>query len=187
MLNKNQIRKKYFKIRKLKYYEVSNNYFNPLTNFFNKKFKNKKINLSFYYPSNCEVNILKFFHAVKKKKNIITLLPSIVKKNDMSFYRWNFLDILKVNKYGMLEPFFTKKNIIPDILLVPLLAFDKKNNRLGYGKGYYDRYLNKYLNKNKNIMTIGIAFAFQKYNKIPSTKQDVKLNYILTENGMNKL
>jgi 5,10-methenyltetrahydrofolate synthetase len=47
----------------------------------------------------------------------------------------------------MLEPFFTKKNIIPDILLVPLLAFDRKNNRLGYGKGYYDRYLNKYLNR----------------------------------------
>ena len=76
------------------------------------------------------------------------------------------------------------KKTIPNIILVPLLAFDSKKNRLGYGKGYYDRYLQKYLNNYKNILTIGIAFSFQKHHKLPVTNNDVKLNYILTEKGI---
>ena len=72
----------------------------------------------------------------------------------------------------------------PDIMLIPLLAFDSDNNRLGYGGGYYDRYLNKYLKDRQNILTIGIAFSFQKFNKLPITNKDMKLNYILTEKGI---
>ncbi len=73
------------------------------------------------------------------------MLPAITTKNNMKFYKWKFLDSLKVNKHGMLEPSETKKNIIPNVALVPRLAFDKNNHRLGYGKGYYDKFLNKYL------------------------------------------
>ena len=69
-------------------------------------------------------------------------------------------------------------------MLVPILAFDKQNYRLGYGKGFYDRYLNKYLDKFKNILTVGVAFSFQKYHKLPRDKNDVKLRYILTEKGL---
>ena len=69
-------------------------------------------------------------------------------------------------------------------MLVPLLAYDNKKNRLGYGKGFYDRYLKKYLKKYKNILTIGIAFSFQKHHKLPVFNNDVKLNYILTEKGI---
>ena len=103
----------------------------------------------------------------------------------MAFYEWKNKDILKINKYGMLEPEVLTKKEVPDIMLVPLLAFDKKNNRLGYGGGFYDRYLNKYLNTFKNIMTVGIAFSFQRYHKLPVSKDDVKLNYVLTEKGFN--
>ena len=67
-------------------------------------------------------------------------------------------------------------------MLVPLLAFDRLNNRLGYGKGFYD----KFLSTRKKIKTIGVAFSFQKYNKLPVTKLDIKLNYILTEKGLQK-
>ena len=66
-------------------------------------------------------------------------------------------------------------------MLVPLLAFDNRNNRLGYGKDITIDILNKYLKKHKNILTIGIAFSFQKYHKIPVSNNDIKLNYILTE------
>ena len=104
----------------------------------------------------------------------------------MNFYKWDKNSVLQINKFGILEPISTKKSIIPDIMLVPLLAFDKFNNRLGYGKGYYDNYLNKYLKIKKNILRIGIAFSFQKYKKLPSHKNDVKLNYILTEKGLLK-
>ena len=75
----------------------------------------------------------------------------------------------------------------PDLILVPLVAFDSKLNRIGYGKGYYDKYLSKFLVKNKKkILTIGVAFSFQKYNKLPTSKFDVKLDYILTERGLKK-
>ena len=69
-------------------------------------------------------------------------------------------------------------------MIVPLLVFDKYKNRLGYGKGFYDRYLQKYLKKYKKIITIGIAFSFQKYHILPAANNDVKLNYILTEKGI---
>jgi 5-formyltetrahydrofolate cyclo-ligase len=67
---------------------------------------------------------------------------------------------------------------------VPLLAFDKNKNRLGYGKGFYDRYLKKYLKKNKKILTVGIAFSFQEYKNLPVNKNDYKLDYIITEKGI---
>ena len=101
----------------------------------------------------------------------------------MYFSTWKNNEVLKVNKYGMLEPFKQIKNV-PNIMLIPLLAFDKKKYRLGYGKGFYDRYLNKYLKTFKNILTVGVAFSFQKHHKLPVNNMDVKLNYILTEKGI---
>ena len=103
----------------------------------------------------------------------------------MNFFSWKKNEVLQVNKYGILEPLKLKQNV-PDIMLVPLLAYDKNKYRLGYGKGFYDRYLNKYLKKFKNITTIGVAFSFQKYHKLPVNDKDVKLNYILTEKGIYK-
>ncbi len=120
---------------------------------------------------------------LRHKKNITTLLPSVSKGNKMNFYKWNYLDPLKINQYGIPEPYKSGKIYEPNIILVPLLAFDNKKNRLGYGKGYYDKFLTKYLKVNKNTLTIGVAFSFQKYNKLPIFKNDVKLNYILTEKG----
>jgi 5-formyltetrahydrofolate cyclo-ligase len=84
----------------------------------------------------------------------------------------------------MLEPIKSKQSI-PEVMLVPLLVFDSDKYRLGYGKGFYDRYLNRYLKKFKKILTIGVAFSFQKYHKLPRNNKDVKLNYILTEKGIH--
>ena len=98
---------------------------------------------------------------------------------------WRYLDPLNVNSFGMLEPSIKTKPQIPDLMLVPLLAFDRQNNRIGYGKGFYDKFLNKFLKK-KNILTIGVAFLFQKYNKLPVSNLDIKLDYVLTEKGLHK-
>jgi len=117
-------------------------------------------------------------------KNQKILLPITEKKNNMNFFQWDKNQVLFVNKYGMLEPEKTDAKI-PNLILVPLLAFDKYKYRLGYGKGFYDRYLNKYLKNFKDILTVGVAFSFQKYHKLPRNKFDVKLNFILTEKGIN--
>ena len=68
----------------------------------------------------------------------------------MNFFSWKKNHVLLVNNYGMLEPLKSKVKI-PNLLLVPILAFDRDKYRLGYGKGFYDRYLNKYLKKIYNI------------------------------------
>ena len=96
----------------------------------------------------------------------------------MDFFKWSVKDLLSINKYGIPEP-ITDKIVSPNILLVPLVAFDKHLNRVGYGGGFYDRYLER-VKKIKNIMTIGLAYSFQKVKKIPVNKYDIKLDFIVT-------
>ena len=181
MHQKNLVRKKYFLVRKKKYYEINKDFFIPCVDLMKSKLK-KNFKLALYYPSSFEINVLKLLEIsyVSKQK---LLLPKIEGSNKMNFFPWKKNEVLKINKYGMLEPIKTTKSI-PNIILVPLLAFDDNKHRLGYGKGFYDRYLNKYLKKYKNILTIGVAFSFQKYHKLPISIMDVKLNYILTEKGI---
>jgi len=96
----------------------------------------------------------------------------------MDFFSWSIKDPLSINKYGIPEP-TSNKVMYPSILLVPLLAFDKHFNRIGYGGGFYDRYIKK-IKKNKKITTIGLAYSFQKVREIPTDKYDMKLDFIIT-------
>jgi len=182
MRQKKTVRKKYHLLRKKKYYEISKNFFIPFLDLIKSKFKKKKFKLGIYYPSSFEINVLKLleFNYISNQ-NI--LLPIIKENNSMNFFPWKKNEVLQVNKFGMLEPIKSNLNV-PNVMLVPLLVFDSNKYRLGYGKGFYDRYLNKYLKKFKNILTIGVAFSFQKHHKLPINNDDVKLNYILTEKGI---
>ena len=179
------IRKKALINRKKKYFEISSNFFDPLIQLLRKQKKNSIKTLSLYYPASYEVNVLSLLQLIKKIK-IKILLPIIKPNSQMNFVEWKYLDPLKINKFGMLEPCLINKPLIPDLMLVPLLAFDSDNNRLGYGKGFYDKFLNKFLRNRKKIITIGVAFLFQKYNKLPVSNLDIKLDYIITEKGIQK-
>ena len=186
MQQKYLLRRKYYSLRKKKYYEIDKNFFSPFVDLIKPKVKKNLFNLALYYPSSFEINVLKILELnFISKKNL--LLPIIEKNNLMNFFPWKKNDTLLVNKYGMLEPSLNLKPNVPDVMLLPLLAFDTKNNRLGYGKGYYDNFLNKYLKKNKKILTIGVAFSFQKYDKLPTSSTDVSLDYVLTEKRMQKV
>ena len=182
MQKKNLVRKKYQLLRKKKYYEIDKLFFIPFLKLIKSKFKKKKIKLALYYPSFFEINVLKLleFNYISKQS---LLLPIIEEKNLMNFFSWKKNEVLQVNKYGILQPIKSEQHV-PNIMLVPLLAFDKNKYRLGYGKGFYDRYLNKYLKKFKKILTIGVAFSFQKHHNLPVNSKDVKLDYILTEKGI---
>jgi len=182
MLQKTQLRKKYLTLRKKKYFDVDKNFFLPLLKLIRSKLKKKIIKIALYYPSNFELNVLKIIEF----NNILAqdiLLPVIDKNNHMNFFSWKKNDVLFINKFGILEP--TKAQVkVPDIILVPILAFDKNKYRLGYGKGFYDRYLNKYFKQFKNILTVGVAFSFQRHHKLPVNQNDAKLNFIITEKGI---
>jgi len=179
MDRKSLIRREYLSKRRKKYFEINKFFFTPLIQLIKKKYRRKKVNISLYYPSSHEVNLLKILE-VEYFKKMNFLLPIIEENNSMNFFKWKKKDILYLNRYGIPEPIRSKK-IVPSIILVPLLAFDKKKNRLGYGKGFYDKYLNKH---NKKILTIGIAFSFQKHQKLPVNVNDFKLDYIITERGI---
>ena len=79
----------------------------------------------------------------------------------MNFFSWRKNDVLFINQYGILEPSKSKVKI-PDVILVPILAFDKNKYRLGYGKGFYDRYLNKYLKRFKKYFNCRCCFFISK-------------------------
>ncbi|WP_415323635.1 5-formyltetrahydrofolate cyclo-ligase [Candidatus Pelagibacter sp. Uisw_127] len=150
--------------------------FNEIIKILKKEKINKKI-IGGYYPVNFEIDDLLLLKKFEKNKFKISL-PVIKKNFQMDFYKWSFSEILKVNKYGIPEP-ETKNIIYPDILLVPLVAFDKNLNRLGYGGGYYDRLIKK-LSKKKNIIKIGLALSIQEIDKVPINVYDQKLDYIVT-------
>ena len=150
--------------------------FNKIIKILKKEKITKKI-IGGYYPVNFEIDDLTLLRKFEKNRFDISL-PIIEKNFQMDFYKWSFSDPLKVNRYGIPEPEI--KNIVyPDILLIPLLAFDKNLNRLGYGGGYYDRLIRK-LSKKKKIIKIGLAFSVQEIDKVPINVYDQKLDYIVT-------
>ena len=97
----------------------------------------------------------------------------------MNFFEWSTNDPLVINKFGIPEPISGMVKY-PDVLLVPIVAFDKNFNRIGYGGGFYDRYIKKIRKQKKKVLTIGFAYSFQKVKKIPTNNYDIKLDFIIT-------
>ena len=181
--DKSYLRNRFLFQRKRKHLSVKKFNFGLIFNLIEKHFFKRKIIIAGYYPSSYEVNILNFLEEASKKKFRI-VLPVIKSSNSMSFKSWIFKEPLYVNKFGILEPNIKEKEIIPDLIMVPLVAFDKQLNRIGYGKGYYDRSLKKISKIKKKTIFLGVAYSFQQYKKIPIKKHDFKLDYIFTEQGI---
>jgi len=179
---KSKLRKKILKTREKNIKKNIQINFDQIIKILKKKKITKGI-VGGYYPVNFEVDDLEILKKFKKKKFKISL-PIIKKNFQMNFYRWSFLEPLRINKHGIPEP-ETKNIVYPDIILIPLVAFDKNLNRLGYGGGYYDRLIIK-LSKKKKIMKIGLAFPCQKIDKVPTNVYDQKLDYIVTNESIIK-
>jgi len=176
------IRKKLLKKRKFGYND------NQKINF-SKIFKillNKNIKkgvIGGYYPVNYEIDDLDILREFEKNKYKISL-PVIQKNKKMHFYNWSFKKFLTINSYGIPEP-DRNKIVYPDVLLVPMVAFDNKRFRLGYGGGYYDRYISSIKDK-KHFISIGLAFDFQKVKRLPINKFDKKIDIVVTNKKIYK-
>ena len=175
-MNKSEIRKKILKIRKQNKDKNLKINFKDILKIINKIKSNDKL-IGGYYPYNYEVDVIEILKKFEKQKYYISL-PKIEKNYQMNFFTWSTKKPLIINKYGIPEP-ITNKIVYPNIIFVPLVAFDKNLNRVGYGGGFYDRYL-KRIKKNKKIITIGLAYSFQKIKKVPINKYDIKLDFVVT-------
>ena len=181
-MSKENLRKKLINLRKtnLKEKDITFIQFQKILKKLNLK---NKINIGGYYPINSEIGCLDILEKLEKN-NFKISLPITSKKNNMNFFEWSFKDSLKVSNLGIPEP-IAKKKVYPDILIVPLVGFDKNKFRLGYGGGFYDRYISKVI-KIKKMITVGFAFSFQETLKIPTNEFDQKLDIILTNKGIVK-
>jgi len=101
----------------------------------------------------------------------------------LKFRGWASDDRLRRGRLGILEPPPDAAELVPDILLVPLAAFDRLGHRIGYGAGHYDRTLAQ-LRALKAITAIGLAFAAQEVEAVPALLHDAALDYVLTETQM---
>ncbi len=93
---------------------------------------------------------------------------------------WHFGAPLASGQWGIREPMPDAPEVAPDILIVPLAAFDRQGHRIGYGAGYYDLTINA-LRAKKKMVAVGIAYAAQEIPKVPATERDARLDLVLTE------
>ncbi|MDD3027862.1 MAG: 5-formyltetrahydrofolate cyclo-ligase [Erysipelotrichaceae bacterium] len=176
-MDKNELRssmmKKRGELSALEHCNLSNIIFNKVIH--DERFLNAH-HVGLYVSFKNEVDTLKLIDFCLSHGKRVSV-PRVSGKT-MDFYEIKNKDELKPGTFGVLEPTtgaITDKNSI-DIIYVPLLAYDRSNHRVGYGKGYYDNYLNGYCN-----LTIGLAFSFQMVDSFVTNPFDFPLNFIYNE------
>jgi 5-formyltetrahydrofolate cyclo-ligase len=113
-----------------------------------------------------------------------TCLPVVIGKGmPLEFRRWFAGEPLVAGLWGILRPSNDAEIVEPDVLLVPMLAFDLQGYRLGYGGGFYDRTLEK-LRERKKVVAIGVAYAAQEIDAVPYDGHDQRLDFVMTEKGV---
>ncbi|PZQ44235.1 MAG: 5-formyltetrahydrofolate cyclo-ligase [Micavibrio aeruginosavorus] len=137
-----------------------------------------------YWPLDHEIDARYIIDDLLKKGTCVALPIASRKERAMVFSKWDGKGDLIRGNYGVFVP-PDEKLVEPDVLLVPLLAFDRKGNRLGRGGGHYDATIAK-LRATRDILTIGIAYAAQAvlFN-LPVEEHDQKMDMIITPSGVH--
>jgi 5-formyltetrahydrofolate cyclo-ligase len=139
--------------------------------------------VSGYWPMGDEADPRVLMSVLAARGHALAL-PRVEKKNaPLIFHRWREGEALVTHKFGMSEPHIDSEIVAPDVLLVPLLAFDADGYRLGYGGGFYDRTL-KMLRAKHEVRAVGISYAGQQVGGLPHEIHDQKLDAVLTEAGI---
>ena len=148
-----------------------------------KSFKTAQIVASFIsIKTEISLNILNRFLEISQK---IICLPVIKEDlNYLIFREFNKNTILKEGKYNIPEPVDSSRELLPDLVLVPCLAFDQYGYRMGYGGGYYDRTFARFIDQKHSFVSVAIAYDDQKVERVACDKYDRKIDYIMTEKSI---
>jgi len=136
--------------------------------------------VSGYSPIRSEIDPVPLMRALAAQGARLALPTVMARGKSLAFRAWSPDDRLMLGPLGIPEPSPAAAEVIPDIMLVPLAAFDRAGHRIGYGAGHYDFTL-AHLRKTKAIAAVGLAFAAQEIELVPALQHDVALDYVLTE------
>jgi 5-formyltetrahydrofolate cyclo-ligase len=133
-----------------------------------------------YSPIRSECDPVPLMRSLAAKGAQLALPVVHTRDKELTFSEWRQGEQLTAGPYGILQPRVEAIPLDPDIILVPLTAFDRRCRRIGYGAGYYDRTL-EILRKQRPVIAVGIAFAVQEVEAIPVESHDERLDLVLTE------
>lgn len=136
--------------------------------------------VSGYSPMRSEINPVPLMRAFARAGARLALPVVAGRGKPLIMRAWDFGAPLTAGVWGIREPAADAPEVDPDVLIVPLAAFDRAGHRIGYGAGYYDMTINR-LRAIKPITAIGIAFAAQEIPHVPATGRDARLDLVLTE------
>jgi len=136
--------------------------------------------MSGFMPLKSEINPLPLMRKLAQAGSQLALPVVAGRGKPLIMRAYAFGDELAAGQWGIRQPKLEAPEVTPDILIVPLLAFDRAGHRLGYGAGYYDMTINS-LRASKPVTAIGIAFAAQEIDAVPITARDARLDLVLTE------
>ena len=131
--------------------------------------------ISGYSPIRSEIDPMPLLRALAAQGARLALPAVMARGKSLAFRAWSPDDRLMLGPLGIPEPSPAAAEVIPDIMLVPLAAFDRAGHRIGYGAGHYDFTL-AHLRKTKAIAAIGVAFAAQEIALVPALQHDVALD-----------
>jgi 5-formyltetrahydrofolate cyclo-ligase len=127
-----------------------------------------------------EINPVPLMRRLVDRGALLALPVVIGRGRPLVMRAWAFGEPLGKGVWGIREPPPDAAEVDPDILLVPLAAFDRTGHRIGYGAGYYDLTLAG-LRARKPIVAVGLAYAAQEISAVPATARDARLDLVLTE------
>lgn len=136
-----------------------------------------------YWPVRAEINPLPLLLALEKKGIKLCLPITGAAGEPLSFNYWKFGTALDIGRFGIKQPFQDAEQLIPDLICLPLLAFDSKCQRLGYGGGYYDRTLAGLRIQGHKIAAVGLAYAGQQIDSLVTGPYDEQMETVLTPDG----
>lgn len=142
--------------------------------------------VSGYYPIRDELDPLPLLARLAEQGSEICLPVMLYDERKLMFRGWRPGEPLEARQFGVPEPLDAAPRQIPDILFVPLLAFDAAGNRLGYGAGFYDRTLAE-LRAARAVTAIGLAFDEQEVAAVPHDAYDQRLDGVLTPTGLRRM
>lgn len=138
--------------------------------------------ISGYAAIRDELDPLALLSALSARGHPIGLPVMAAKRAPLVFRRWSPGEVLERGDFGVPVPSRMAEELTPEILLVPLLAFDARGHRLGYGAGYYDRTLDR-LRAETRVVAVGLAFDAQAVDEVPHDEHDQPLDWVLTPSG----